>query len=233
MMTCVAIDDEPIALDVLQEYISRTPSLDMKGAFSDGFSAIEYIKQNRVNLIFLDIQMPQINGIQLLKSLPEPPLAIFTTAYSHYAIEGFNLNAIDFLLKPFEYDRFLKAVNKADEYLHYKEKAPDTPATGGFIFVKSDYQIIKLDLNDISMIEGMDDYVKIFTSKKMILSNMTMKDILSKLPASIFTRVHRSYIVSLHHIESVRNKRIKIGEKSIPVGDSFAESFYKLLGEKG
>ena len=232
-ISCVAIDDEPIALEVLEEYMSRTPNLELLKTFTDGFKAIEFIKENKVQLIFLDIQMPQITGIQLLKSLPEPPLVIFTTAYSNYAIEGFNLNAIDFLLKPFEYDRFLKAINKAGEYILYRDRQTDAVAGSGFIFVKSDYQIVKIDLTDISMIEGMDDYVKIFTSKKMILSNMTMKDILSKLPSPGFTRVHRSFIVSLSHIESVRNKRIKIGEKFIPVGDSFADSFYKLLGEKG
>ena len=232
-ITCVAIDDEPIALEVLEEYISKTPTLELLKTFTDGFKAIEFIKENKVQVIFLDIQMPQITGIQLLKSLPDPPLVIFTTAYSSYAIEGFNLNAIDFLLKPFEYDRFLKAVNKASEYISYRDRAAEAVNTSGFIFVKSDYQIIKIDLSDISMIEGMDDYVKIFTSKKMILSNMTMKDILSRLPSPDFQRVHRSFIVSLKHIESVRNKRIKIGEKFIPVGDSFADSFYKLLGEKG
>lgn len=232
-ISCVAIDDEPIALEVLEEYISRTPNLELLKTFTDGFKAIEFIKENKVQLIFLDIQMPQITGIQLLKSLPEPPLVIFTTAYSNYAIEGFNLNAIDFLLKPFEYDRFLKAINKAGEYILYRDRQAEAVTGSGFIFVKSDYQIVKIDLTDISMIEGMDDYVKIFTSKKMILSNMTMKDILSKLPSPGFTRVHRSFIVSLSHIESVRNKRIKIGEKFIPVGDSFADSFYKLLGEKG
>jgi len=232
-ISCVAIDDEPIALEVLEEYISRTPNLELLKTFTDGYTAIEYIKENKVQLLFLDIQMPQITGIQLLKSLPEPPLVIFTTAYSNYAIEGFNLNAIDFLLKPFEYDRFLKAVNKVSEYVAYRERPAEAVTNSSFIFVKSDYQIVKIDLTDISMIEGMDDYVKIFTSKKMILSNMTMKDILSKLPSPDFTRVHRSFIVSLGHIESVRNKRIKIGEKFIPVGDSFADSFYKLLGEKG
>jgi DNA-binding LytR/AlgR family response regulator len=232
-MTCVAIDDEPIALEVLEEYISRTPNLDLLGKFTDGFKAIDFIKENKVQVLFLDIQMPHLNGLQLLKSLSEPPLVIFTTAYSNYAIEGFNLNAIDFLLKPFEYDRFLKAVNKASEYINYKERPTEGGAPANHIFVKADYQIIKIDLSDISMIEGMDDYVKIFTSKKMILSNMTMKDILSRLPATNFTRVHRSFIVSLHHIESVRNKRIKIGDKFIPVGDSFSENFYKLLGEKG
>ncbi|MCW3128226.1 MAG: DNA-binding response regulator [Bacteroidetes bacterium] len=233
MISCVAVDDEPVALEVIEEFISRTPSLEMKGGFTDAFAAAEYLKTHKVQLIFLDIQMPRITGIQLLKSLPEPPLVIFTTAYSNYAVEGFNLNAIDFLLKPIDYDRFLKAVNKAEEYINYREKPAESATITPFIFVKSDYQIVKIDVDDITMIEGMDDYVKIFTTKKMTLTNMTMKDILAKLPPAKFTRVHRSYIISLLHIESVRNKRIKIGDKQIPVGDSFAEGFYKMLGENG
>jgi DNA-binding LytR/AlgR family response regulator len=232
-ISCAAIDDEPIALEVLEDYISKTPKLELTKTFTDGFKAIDFIKENKIQLLFLDIQMPQITGIQLLKSLSDPPPVIFTTAYSNYAIEGFNLSAIDFLLKPFEYDRFLKAVNKAGEYISYRDKPAESGTSPGYIFVKSDYQIIKIDLSDISMIEGMDDYVKIFTSKKMILSNITMKEILSRLPSPDFTRVHRSFIVSLSHIESVRNKRIKIGEKFVPVGDSYADGFYRLLGEKG
>ncbi|MDB5282304.1 MAG: response regulator [Bacteroidota bacterium] len=231
MITSVAIDDEPLALVVLQEYISKTPTLDLKRSFTDAFAALDFLKQREVDLMFLDIRMPQITGIQLLKSLPKPPLVIFTTAYSNYAVDGFNLDAIDFLLKPFEYDRFLKAVNKASEYLNYKEK-PWIESTD-FIFVKSEYQILKITLDDIRFIEGMDDYVKIFTKEKMILTNMPMKDILRKLPSSKFARVHRSFIVPLNRIESVRNKRIKIDDKMIPVGDSYAENFFKLLGEKG
>jgi DNA-binding LytR/AlgR family response regulator len=232
MMTCVAIDDEPLALVVLQEYISKTPMLDLKRCFTDAFAALDFLKRNDVDLIFLDIRMPQITGIQLLKSLPKPPLVIFTTAYSNYAVDGFNLDAIDFLLKPFEYDRFLKAVNKATEYLNYKEK-PSWSESNDFIFVKSEYQIIKINLDEIKFIEGMDDYVKIFAADKMVLTNMPMKDILRKLPASRFVRVHRSFIVPLNRIDSVRNKRIKIDDKMIPVGDSYADNFFKILGEKG
>jgi len=139
---------------------------------------------------------------------------------------------MDFLLKPFEYDRFLKAVNKASEYLNYKDR-PFSSENANFIFVKSEYQIIKINLDDIKLIEGMDDYVKIFTGDKMILTNMPMKDILKKLPPSNFVRVHRSFIVPLNRIENVRNKRIKIDDKLIPVGDSYAESFFKIIGEKG
>ena len=231
MITAVAIDDEPLALVVLQEYISKTPMLELKRSYTDAFAALDFLKHKEVDLMFLDIRMPQITGLQLLKSLPKPPLVIFTTAYSNYAVDGFNMDAIDFLLKPFEYERFLKAVNKAAEYLNYKEK-PWIESTE-FIFVKSEYQILKINLEDIRLIEGMDDYVKIFTKEKMILTNMPMKDILRKLPSSRFARVHRSFIVPLNRIESVRNKRIKIDEKMIPVGDSYAENFYKLLGEKG
>jgi DNA-binding LytR/AlgR family response regulator len=232
MITCVAIDDEPLALDVLTDFASKTPGLELKGTFTDAFKALEYLKAEDVDVIFLDIQMPQLTGIQLLKSLSNPPLVIFTTAYSKYAVEGFNMDAIDFLLKPFAYERFLKAVNKVSDYLAHKDKP--TPADNlEFIFLKSDYQIVKVSLDEIQYIEGMDDYVKIFTNDKMVLSNITMKDMLKKLPASNFIRVHRSYIVPLKRIESVRNKRIKLGEKMIPVGDSYAEGFYKILGEKG
>lgn len=231
MISCVAIDDEPLALVVLQEYIAKTPDLEPKKCFTDAFAAMDYLKKQPVALMFLDIQMPQVNGIQLMKSLPKPPLAIFTTAYSNYAIDGFNLDAIDFLLKPFAYDRFLKAVNKSAEYLNYRDKP--IVESSDFIFVRADYQIIKINLNDIRFIEGMDDYVKIFTNDKMIVTNIPMKDIYRRLPSSRFIRVHRSFIVPFSQIESVRNKRIKIGDKQIPVGDSYAEGFYKVLGENG
>ena len=232
MISCVAIDDEPLALIVLQDYIGKVPTLELKRSFTDAFAALDFLKREEVDLLFLDIRMPQITGIQLIKSLPKPPVVIFTTAYSTYAVEGFNLDAIDFLLKPFEFDRFLKSVNKASEYLSYKDK-PYISDSYDFIFVKSDYQIIKINIDDIKFIEGMDDYVKIFTTEKMILTNIPMKDILKKLPASKFVRVHRSFIVPLSRIESVRNKRIKIDDKIIPVGDSYADGFFKLLGEKG
>jgi DNA-binding LytR/AlgR family response regulator len=232
MINCVAIDDEPLALVVLQDYISRTPQLVLKQSFTDAFAAIEYLKSHEIELMFLDIRMPRITGIQLLKSLPKPPLVIFTTAYSNYAVDGFNLDAVDFLLKPFEYERFLKAVNKTSEYLHYNQKAI-VNENAEYIFVKSEYQIIKFNLDDIRYIEGMDDYVKIYRSEKMVLTNMPMKDILKKLPENRFARVHRSFIVSLKRIESVRNKRIKIDDKLIPIGDSYADAFFKLLGENG
>jgi len=232
MIRCVAVDDEPLALVVLQEYISRTPNLELKQSFTDAFAALDYLKNHEVDLLFLDVRMPRITGIQLLKSLSKPPHVIFTTAYSNYAVDGFNLDAVDFLLKPFEYERFLKAVNKASEFI----RSSDKPALGDnaeYIFVKSEYQIIKINLDDIKYIEGMDDYIKIFRSEKMVLTNMPMKDILKKLPEGRFARVHRSYIVPLKKIESVRNKRIKIDDKLIPIGDSYADGFFKLLGENG
>ena len=232
MISCVAIDDEPLALVVLQDYISKTPNLDLKRSFTDAFAAMEFLKKQTVSLMFLDIQMPQVTGIQMMKSLPKPPLTIFTTAYSNYALDGFNLDAVDFLLKPFAYDRFLKSVNKAAEYIDYRDKSVGIESAD-FIFVRADYQIVKINLDDIQFIEGMDDYVKIFTGGKMVVTNIPMKDIYRRLPASRFVRVHRSFIVPLNHIETVRNKRVKIGDKYIPVGDSYADSFYKILGENG
>jgi len=182
MISCVAIDDEPLALVVLQDYISKTPNLDLKRSFTDAFAAMEFLKKQTISLMFLDIQMPQVTGIQLMKSLPKPPLTIFTTAYSNYAVDGFNLDAVDFLLKPIAYDRFLKAVNKATEYMDYRDKAIGVESND-FIFVRADYQIVKINLDDIQFIEGMDDYVKIFTAGKMVVTNMPMKDIYRRLPA--------------------------------------------------
>lgn len=229
MISCIAVDDEPLALVVLQEYISKTPQLELRHSFTDAHAAGDYIRKNPVDLLFMDIQMPQITGIQLIKSLPKPPPVIFTTAYSNYAVEGFNLDAIDFLLKPFAYERFLKATNKANEYLEYKNK-PITESND-FIFVRADYQIIKINLSDIRFIEGMDDYIKIYVGEKMIVTNIPMKEIYRRLPSNRFIRVHRSYIVPLDRIESVRNKRIKVGDKHIPIGESYADVFYKTIGE--
>ena len=174
--------------------------------------------------------MPDIDGLQLIRSLKSPPQVIFTTAYSQHAAEGFNLDAVDYLLKPIRYERFLKAVNKAAGQANPNTKpATETAAS---LFIKSEYEIINVDYASIEYIEALDDYVKIFTGgPKPILSRITMKTILDKLPAADFVRVHRSFIVSVRKIKSVRNRRIKIGEKYIPVGDSYAQSFFQLIGE--
>jgi DNA-binding LytR/AlgR family response regulator len=230
MIECIALDDEPLALGLLKDYIQRTSFLHLKATFTDPIRAIEFLQKEKVDLIFLDINMPDIDGLQFMRSLTSPPMVIFTTAYSQHATEGFDLDAVDYLLKPIRYERFLKAVNKAVQQTTANGK-PSADIAGS-LFVKSEYEIINVDYASIEYIEALDDYVKIFTGgPKPILSRITMKTILDKLPAADFVRVHRSFIVSVRKIKSVRNRRIKIGEKYIPVGDSYAQSFFQLIGE--
>jgi DNA-binding LytR/AlgR family response regulator len=232
MITCVIIDDEPLASELLQSYVGQEPQLKLLGTFNDAEDGVEFIQDNQVDLIFLDIQMPHINGIQLLKSLEQPPMVIFTTAYSEYAVQGFELDAIDYLLKPFDIKRFQRAVTKACEYQRSlsRTEADKNP----YIFIKSEYQVIKINYDDIRYIEALDDYIKICTTNsRPVLTLMTLKTIMEKLPADKFARVHRSYIISLDKIESVRNKRIKIGEIEIPIGSSYADNINKVLEKKG
>jgi DNA-binding LytR/AlgR family response regulator len=229
-MRCIIIDDEPLAIELITFYVQQTPMLNLLGSFSDASQAIEFIQNHEIDLLFLDIQMPHINGIQLLKSLNKPPMVIFSTAFNEYAVEGFELQVIDYLLKPFDIKRFQKAVKKADE-LYCLKKAAE-PQTEPFIFVKADYQMLKINISSILFIEGWDDYIKIYVSDKPILTLMSLKSIMEQLPHQEFVRVHRSYIVPIKKIESIRNKVIKIASKEIPVGSTYAESLYHLMIKK-
>ncbi len=227
MISCIAIDDEPLSLEIISDYVSKVSFLDFKGSFTDPFKATEILMNEKIDLLFLDIEMPDLNGIQFLKSLKQQPMVIFTTAYNQYAVEGFNLDAVDYLLKPIEFERFFKAVNKAYDY--YKFSNNQHQIEENYIFVKADYQIVKININDITYIEGLDDYIKIYCGETFILSLMTLKTILSKLPTQTFTRVHRSYIVSIPHINSIQRNRIKIGEKLIPISETYSKDFFKII----
>jgi DNA-binding LytR/AlgR family response regulator len=227
MITCIAIDDEPLALDLLASYIFRVPDLQLKGTYTDQYKAADFLKDKPVDLLFLDIEMPDMSGIQFYKSLNKPPMVIFTTAYSQYAVDGFNLEAIDYLLKPIEFERFQRAVDKAKEYQQFLALAQNE--SHDYLFVKSDYQLVKINFSDIDYIEGLDDYVKIYGGGKAGLSLMSMKSILQKLPFKQFVRVHRSYIVSLAKIESIQRNRIKIGSKLIPISDNYSGDFYSKI----
>jgi DNA-binding LytR/AlgR family response regulator len=230
MIRCIAIDDEPLALQLLKEYIGKVSFLDLVGTYSDTVTVKQIIEKEKIDLIFLDIQMPDINGMQFYDSLSHQPMVIFTTAFSQYAVEGFNVNAIDYLLKPFEYDRFLKSVYKAREYYDFT-RAQDIQLTS--IFVKSDYQLVKINLKDVLFIEGLDDYIRIFLSgNKSILTLMSLKAISEKLPAQEFIRIHRSYIVPLSKIEKVGSKKIEIAGKEIPIGVSYSDEFFKIMDKR-
>jgi len=230
MLSCIAIDDEPLALDLLKRYIAKIYFLELKGAYTDAFEAKKSIETYQIDILFLDIQMPDINGIEFSKTMTSKDIAvIFTTAFSEYAVEGFNVDAIDYLVKPIEYDRFLKSVYKAKEYIDYIN---NQELQEGYIFVKSDYQMVKINLKDILYIEGLDDYIKIHMVQKSVLTLMTLKTISQKLPPKEFLRVHRSYIVSVSKIENISKSKIKIMEREIPIGVSYSESFFAAMDKK-
>ena len=202
----------------------------MKGTFTDPFEAGKLLETTPVDLLFLDIQMPDINGIEFSRNIAQKNISvIFTTAFSEYAAEGFNVDAIDYLLKPIEYDRFLKSVYKAKEYIDY---ISSRELQEGYIFVKSDYQMVKINLKDIIYIEGLDDYIKIYLPNRSVLTLMTLKTITQKLPAKEFFRVHRSFIIPISKIENVSKSKVKIADKEIPIGISYSESFFAAIDNK-
>ena len=236
-MNCIIVDDEPLAQLVLEDYIKTIPFLNLVGKCSSAFQAFDLLRTVKVDLIFLDILMPNVSGIDFINSLDQRPNFIFTTAYSEHALEGFNLNAIDYLLKPIPFERFLKAVNKAYDIFSLRngKSEPSNESSfgrknDGFILVKSDYQTQRVDLKDITYIEGLKDYVKIFLlSGKPVITLNSLKNMAEKLPSESFTRVHKSYIVSLNKINSIVRNRIIIGEKWIPIGESYKITFYETI----
>lgn len=233
MIRCIAIDDEPLALDVLEDFISKVPFLKLFKTCQSAVEAIEVLHQENIQLIFLDIQMPQISGVQFLKSLEQRPKVIFTTAYSDYALEGFNLDAVDYLLKPFTFERFLKAVNKAYQQINMQLVAGDqpNPAVKDYMFVKSGYDIIKVQYKQIRYIEGLKDYVKIHTDEKIVVSLMSMKTLADDLPAH-FIRVHRSFIVNFERITLVQKRKVFIQKVEIPIGEVYRDAFLEKLRQE-
>lgn len=232
MIKTIAIDDEPLALKLVSGYIEKTPFLELIGGFDNPFSAMEFIEQNKVELIFVDIQMPELNGTQFVRALTKGPKIIFTTAFEKYALEGFKLEAVDYLLKPFGYDDFLVAAQKAKKIIGLEEKETTAiEANSNFLFLKSDYKIRRINFDDILYIEGLKDYVKVFTvsDTQPILSISTLKAIEAKLPEIKFMRVHRSFIVNLNRIQTIDRFRIVFGKEYIPVSDQYKEKFQEFL----
>jgi DNA-binding LytR/AlgR family response regulator len=221
VLNCIAIDDEPLALKLISEYVSRFPSLHLVKTFDDAISGAEFLKAKPVDLLFIDINMPDISGIDLVRSLSVKPIVIFTTAYKNYAYEGFELEALDYVLKPIDFKRFEKAVEKAVDYYQYKNKTTTEEADES-LYVYSEYRMVKIDLNTIEYIESMEDYIKIHvTNAKAVLTLMPLKKVLEKLPASKFQRIHRSYIVPVNKIRSIQNRKVKLTDIELPVSESY------------
>jgi DNA-binding LytR/AlgR family response regulator len=232
MITVIAIDDEPLALQLVVDYIQKTPDLILVGQFENPLEAAQYISKNQIDIVFTDIQMPGLNGIEFTKSMINGPVVIFTTAFAKYAIEGFKLDVADYLLKPFTYEEFLTSVHKAERMIRSTAKPADAVLSNNeFLYLKSNYKIKRLKFNDIQYIEGLNDYVKIYTtsSDEPIQSQITLKALEAKLAAGQFMRIHRSFIVNLQMVDTIDRGRIVFGKVYIPVGDQYKEKFDEYL----
>ena len=228
MIYAIALDDEPPALEVLQSFCDQIEGIELKKTFTRSDEALKYLKKYPTDLLFLDINMPSISGIDFFKKVPHKISVIFTTAYSEFAVEGFTLNATDYLLKPFSFSRFEQAIEKAKIQLEKEQK--NTAADSQFLFIRADYSLIKIPVTEILFIEGLDDYLKIhIRNQKTVVARMTMKSMLQKLPTDAFFRVHRSFIVSLSKIDRVKSKIIYIGNEEIPISATYEAAFLTLL----
>jgi two-component system LytT family response regulator len=222
-LKCIIVEDEPLARKVLEGYISRVPFLDLQGSFEDAIEALEHLRVTRVDLMFLDIHLPEISGLTFLKTLPDPPDVIITTAYHEHALEGYELNVIDYLLKPFEFERFLAAVNKVKR----QSKGAVVEPARDYLFVNIQLKKVRIHFSEILYIESQKEYVNIVTSDKAHLTKMSTHEIESLLPRSLFRRIHRSYIIALDKVKSFNSEMVEIEGRSIPVGRGYKE----VLGE--
>jgi DNA-binding LytR/AlgR family response regulator len=228
-MQAIAVDDEPLALKVIENFCGRVDSVLLQKAFTKPREALDYLQNFPIDLVFLDIQMPGLTGLDFRKLLQPETIVIFTTAYSEFALEGFNVRAMDYLLKPFTFDRFQQAVERAGEFFSLSRQAPMSQQQ--FIFLRADYNLHKISLADILLIEGFDDYLKIhLENQKSLVVRMTMKAILDKLPVADFIRVHRSFIVPIARIGYVRNKTVSVAGREVPLGGTYEKAFMDLMG---
>ncbi len=234
---CLIIDDEPLALNLIEGYVVKTPFLELAGKCNSAFKAMELMASQNIHLVFLDIEMPGLTGLEFSKTLQNGPRIIFTTAYSHYALEGFKVDALDYLVKPFNYTEFLKSANKALTWfsmvLAGKNSEPDSVHSSS-IMVKSESRLVRIDLNRILYIEGLGDYVKIHLEPPAlpVLTQMTMKSLEEKLPSPTFLRVHKSFIVQMDKIQTIERNRIIFGKVYIPISSTVKDKFYKLLDDR-
>jgi DNA-binding LytR/AlgR family response regulator len=231
---CLIVDDEPPARDVLRRYIEAIPSLTMSGECGNAIEAMSFLQQHPVDLLFLDIHMPQLKGIEFLKILTNPPKVIFTTAYSEYALEGYNLDIVDYLLKPIQFDRFLKAVSKAFQYAKpttsIAPAIPDENKKDSYIYLRADRKMVKVLLHDILYVESMKDYIKVYTTTGTIVTKQSITSMEAMLPEDCFIRTHRSFIASLNRIKSFTSELIEIEKAEIPIGKLYRNQVMKALG---
>lgn len=232
-LNCVIIEDEPLARNLMTEYVRKVPELNLLNAFSNPLEALEALRTLSVDLLFLDVQMPEITGISLLKVLKKRPLVVLTTAYSEYALEGYELDVADYLLKPITFERFLKSVDKIMQRLNAEPKpvvtTTENAPTPTFVFVKDGTKLVKIQLNEILYVEGLKDYVTIHTTHQKITTLQRMKALEEQLPADKFIRIHNSFIVALNAIDVVQKNEVEIKGTSLPIGDTYKKSFREFI----
>jgi two-component system, LytTR family, response regulator len=236
-INCVIVEDEPLARNLITDYVNKVPTLNLIEACANPLAAIEVLRNNKIDLLFLDVQMPEITGITLLKSLHAKPLVILTTAYSEYALEGYELDVVDYLLKPITFERFLRAVDKASQRLDTKQpvitaEIPSSDSSQSFVFVKDGTKLVKIRLDEILYVEGLKDYVTIHTLNQKVVSLQRLKALETQLPTDRFIRIHNSFIVSLAAIDVVHKGEVQIGDKFIPIGDTYRKSFKEFIDKK-
>ncbi|QLC66160.1 response regulator transcription factor [Flavobacterium sp. LPB0248] len=235
-MKCVIIDDEPLAVELLQDFVKKVDTLELVSTFNNAIDAVSFINQNNVDLVFLDIQMPHFSGIDFLNTIEKKPLVIFTTAYSDYAVEGFNLGAVDYLVKPIPFHRFLKAVVRAQQVLQpvttqtLAENNNTPEIEQDFMFVRAEYENVKLNFADILFIEGLKDYVKIYTTdNKFTLTLISLIKLENLLSSKGFARIHRSYIINIKHVKSIQKNKVLISDKRVPISESYKNTFFEKI----
>ncbi|MFT3945738.1 MAG: response regulator transcription factor [Agriterribacter sp.] len=232
MLKCIAVDDEPLALQLMQDYISKVPYLQLVTTCGDAFEANHVLQEQEIDLVFIDIQMPGLTGLQFIKSLSHKPMFILVTAYEKFALESYDLNVVDYLLKPVELSRFIQACNKANELYQLKHKPPDSG--NEYFFLNVDYSMVKVMFSDIMWVEGLRDYLKIHLvpPAKPLIARISMKAIEEELPPTKFLRIHKSFIVSLDHTTAVKKSSVFVGDMELPVGETYKEAVEMITGKK-
>lgn len=230
-INCVAIDDEPLALEIIADYISKIPFLNLVSTFDKAIEGLDFLNNNKIDLLFLDVQMDELTGLQLLNILKHKPYVIFTTAYEKFALISYELQAVDYLLKPISFDRFIIAANKVKDKME-QENITEPTKSESYFFVKTDFRLKKVNFSDILYIEGMSDYLCIVTKSEKILTLMNFKAMEQSLPEDSFVRVHKSFIASLNNIDYVEKNLIKIGDRKLPISESYKKQFFLMLGNR-
>ncbi len=235
-MKCLAVDDEPLALEIIKAFCAKIPFIDSLDTCTSGVEAISILQNGQTDLLFLDINMPHISGLELASLLTNPPMLIFTTAYQNHALEGFDLAAIDYLVKPFSFDRFMKAVSRAYELYSLRlDKNAHTEqhtAEDNYMMIKVDYANVKVMFDDILFVEGLKDYIKIYTTGKNYVTKSTMRNVEERLPSDTFMRIHKSHIVNIDRIEAFENNHIRIGDNKLPIGGGYKDDFLAFIESK-